>query len=267
MIDPDFERRVVWPFLKPSSSLYDIPASGSRPLVFGIVLSPSLFPSPHIMLNHPYSSKHYLQVPGRCPTHHIVRREGINQDRHISTHTKKTGWRKEMPSERCISSYHPVVGAALNYHWRMSSKSCHYEQPLWAGNRLKGAGIVHDGKQQHLRGWKWGGKMGLRGLGDDLFYRSQEDNKVWVLKEQNVNESQRPGLGSASNLSKAWEISLQWKRQRRAPKITLKVMDEAGEKNQFKENILSTEKLNESWGLREVEVARAVGWDAWGLSP
>lgn len=31
----------------------------------------------------------------------------------------------------------------------------------------------------------------------------------------------------------------------------MKVKDEAEEKNQFKENILTTEKLNENWGLGE----------------
>lgn len=31
----------------------------------------------------------------------------------------------------------------------------------------------------------------------------------------------------------------------------MKVTDEAVEKNQFKENILSAEKLNENWGLGE----------------
>lgn len=38
-------------------------------------------------------------------------------------------------------------------------------------------------------------------------------------------------------------------------------MDEAEEKNQFKENILSAEKLNESWGLGGVGMERAVDWE------
>lgn len=37
-------------------------------------------------------------------------------------------------------------------------------------------------------------------------------------------------------------------------------MDEAEEKNQFKKNILSTEKLNESWGLG----AELRGWEEGG---
>lgn len=39
-------------------------------------------------------------------------------------------------------------------------------------------------------------------------------------------------------------------------------MDEAEEKNQFKENILSAEKLNESWGLGAVGI-ESPGPETW----
>lgn len=45
----------------------------------------------------------------------------------------------------------------------------------------------------------------------------------------------------------------------------MKVTDEAEEKNQFKENILSAEKLNESWGLRKSGWREQEGPGAWRL--
>nr|KAF6416249.1 hypothetical protein HJG59_009511 [Molossus molossus] len=107
--------------------------------------------------------------------------------------------------------------------------------------------------------WKGEGRWGEGAWGMVRYTVTKKDNKVEGGKKQNVNESQRPWGGKCHQPQPSLgNQSAKGRRQRRAPKITLKVMDEAEEKNQFRENILSTGKLNDGQGLGDVETGRAV---------
>lgn len=60
------------------------------------------------------------------------------------------------------------------------------------------------------QGW---GKEGFKeSLGVYLFYKSLEDSKAGGTRT--LMKARDPGVGSAANLSKAWEISLQNERGR-----------------------------------------------------
>lgn len=58
------------------------------------------------------------------------------------------------------------------------------------------------------------GRWGEGVLWDDLLYRPREDNKVGVGGSRTLMKAGDPRVGSAANLSEAWEISLRNERGR-----------------------------------------------------